>query len=101
MKAAFLYETLSEYQFQRPLCAQRCLIPEGRTGMGDNVPNAAGQDTNCPGCGESLICRDRMLGLENRSQSGGCPICGFAIGRRPGYASAGGGLDGSKRRQRL
>jgi pyruvate formate lyase activating enzyme len=44
-----------------------------------NAPEAAGQDTLCPGCGQTLIRRSALRMLENRIQAGRCPDCGVAI----------------------
>ncbi len=44
-----------------------------------NVPETTGQDTHCPGCGQTLIRRGRLTMLENRIQGGSCPACGVAI----------------------
>ena len=47
-----------------------------------NVPGAAGQDTQCPGCGQVLVQRSGLALLENRIQQGHCPDCGVAIAGR-------------------
>ncbi len=56
-----------------------------------NAPEAASQDTHCPGCGQPLIRRSQLSMLENRIQQGCCPGCGDAI--------AGVGLAGPPRQQ--
>jgi pyruvate formate lyase activating enzyme len=44
-----------------------------------NVPEAEGQDTHCPGCGQTLIQRSSLTMLENHIQQGCCPACGYVI----------------------
>ena len=44
-----------------------------------NVPGLAGEDTVCPGCGETLIRRRGFIVTENRITGGGCPSCGTPI----------------------
>jgi pyruvate formate lyase activating enzyme len=44
-----------------------------------NVPGHPGENTYCPGCGETLIQRLGIALVENRLRKGSCPDCGRAI----------------------
>ncbi|MFV2072163.1 MAG: AmmeMemoRadiSam system radical SAM enzyme [Thermoanaerobaculales bacterium] len=44
-----------------------------------NVPGHPGENTTCPGCGETLIRRIGFRVLENRLQGGACSKCGRKI----------------------
>jgi pyruvate formate lyase activating enzyme len=44
-----------------------------------NVTGRGGEDTDCPGCGETLIRRRGFAVTENRLAGGTCPDCGAAV----------------------
>jgi pyruvate formate lyase activating enzyme len=44
-----------------------------------NVPGHPGENTYCPGCGETLIRRDGYFIEQNRIEGGKCPDCKTAI----------------------
>ena len=44
-----------------------------------NIPGQGGEDTLCPGCGQTVIARQGFRILENRLQNGHCRACDTAI----------------------
>jgi pyruvate formate lyase activating enzyme len=44
-----------------------------------NVPGNGGEDTPCPGCGETVIRRRGYRILDNRLENGRCPDCGETV----------------------
>ena len=44
-----------------------------------NIPGQGGEDTRCPGCGQTVIARSGFRILENRMHGGRCGACGTPI----------------------
>jgi pyruvate formate lyase activating enzyme len=44
-----------------------------------NIPGQGGEDTFCPGCGQTVIVRRGFQIMDNRVQKGRCSSCGAVI----------------------